>query len=117
MASFNGNQMMPSYNKKSCIFFNKLDMILGWNGIYATKRAEYKIKTLGYFVDYYEPLKNIVIEWDEEHHYNVDGTLKIKDCAREKEIISELNCKFFRIRESCFDEEKFINDILVEGKI
>lgn len=72
---YNGNQMIPLFNKKSCIFFDKLDSIMNWNGIYATKGKEYKIESLGYFVDYYEPNRNVVIEWDEKNHYTPIGKL------------------------------------------
>ena len=105
---FNGNQMIPSFNKKSCIFFEKLDNIMNWNGIYATKGNEYKIQELGYFVDYYEPEKNIIIEWDEYRHYNPDGTLKEKDIKRQNEIKKLLKCDVIRIKESNFNEETFI---------
>ena len=71
-----GGKMFPLYNKKSCEYFQKMEKNKGWNGFYATKNGEYFIKDLGYWVDYYEPNENIVIEWDEPSHYNVDGKLK-----------------------------------------
>jgi len=108
---YNGNQIIPSYNKKSCEFFSKIEMLLGWNGFFATKAGEYQVKELGYFLDYYEPTKNIVLEWDEKHHYNPDGTLKEKDILRQKEIQALLGCKFFRIKEKDFDEKSVINEI------
>jgi predicted RNA-binding Zn-ribbon protein involved in translation (DUF1610 family) len=110
-AKFDGGQVMPSYNHEACNFFNRLNEKLKWNGQYATNGHEYYIKELGYFVDYYEPTLNLIIEWDEDTHYDVDGNLKIKDEMREKEIKSYLNCKFFRIKESKFHEENVIKDI------
>lgn len=112
---FNGNQVMPSYNKKSCIFFDKLEKELGWNGSYATKNGEHQIKELGYFVDYYEPNKNIVIEWDERNHYNVDGTLKNEDFVRQNQIENLIKCKFFRIDQRKFDEIKVLNELKQYG--
>ena len=38
-----------------------------------------------------------MIEYDEKHHFNSDGTLKEKDIQRQKEIIDILGCKFIRI--------------------
>jgi endogenous inhibitor of DNA gyrase (YacG/DUF329 family) len=89
----------PSYNKKACEYFEKMEKENGWNGYYATKNGEYYIKKLGYWVDYYEPNKNIVIEWDEIRHYNVDKTLKKKDINRMLEIKNYLGCKFIRFNE------------------
>jgi len=66
---------------------------------------------LGYFVDYYEPNLNIVIEWDENSHYNIDGNLREKDKRREEEIKSYLKCKLLRIKENEFDEESVIKHI------
>jgi hypothetical protein len=108
---YNGHQIIPSYNKKSCKFFEKMETLLGWNGFFATKNREYHVKELGYFLDYYEPKKNIVLEWDENHHFNPDGTLKEEDVVRQKEIQTLLGCKFYRIREKDFDERLVINEI------
>ena len=58
-----GGKMFPLYNKKSCEYFKKMELENKWNGYYATKNGEYFIKNLGYWVDYYEPIKNVVIEF------------------------------------------------------
>lgn len=71
----------------------------GWNGLYATKNGEFHIQALGYFVDYYEPTRNIVVEYDEPKHYNVDNTLRAKDVDRMNEIVQHLKCQFFRYNE------------------
>ena len=42
--------------------------------------------------------KNVVIEIDEPHHYDMNGNLREKDKKRQKEIESILECKFIRIR-------------------
>ena len=62
---------------------------------HAENGGEFYIKELGYWVDYYEPNLNLVIEWDEPHHKK---QIK-KDMYRAKEIIKETGCKFFRIDE------------------
>ena len=88
----------PPYNKKSCDYFQLLNMWNGWNGQYALNGGEYFIKDLGYWVDYYEPNKNIVIEWDEKYHYK-GGKLREKDIKRQEEIEKYLGCIFYRIKE------------------
>lgn len=56
------------------------------------------IAELGYWVDAYDKEKNVVLEVDERHHYNIDGSLREKDVIRQKEIEEFLSCKFIRIR-------------------
>lgn len=65
---------------------------------HAENGGEYHIKKLGYWVDGYDKEKNIVIEIDEKHHFNSDGTYKKRDIVRQKEIKDFLNCKFIRIK-------------------
>jgi hypothetical protein len=108
---YNGNQMMPSYNKSACKIFDNINTALGWNGKHAMNGGEHFIPELGYWLDYYEPIRNIVIEWDEPHHYNIDGTLKEKDTIRQKQIEECLKCKFFRVKETAFDEPTLINEL------
>ena len=86
----------PGFNYTGCEYFKWLNMWNGWDGQYATKSGEYFIKYLGYWVDYYEPKENIVIEWDEPTHYDINGNLKQKDIKRMDEIKKYLNCRFFR---------------------
>lgn len=92
-------QFYPTYNKNSCQYFEQLEKEKGWDGKYATKNGEYFIDKLGYWVDYYEPNQNIVIEWDEPKHYDINGNLIEKDVRRMNEIKRLLGCKFFRYRE------------------
>jgi len=50
---------------------------------------------LGYWVDFYSPSKNIVIEYYEKKHLK-----QIKrDVRRKMEIISYMDCEFIEIRE------------------
>lgn len=85
--------------------------VLNLNGIFATNGGEYHIKELGYFVDYYDKEKNLVIEWDENSHYNVNGSLKENDILRENEIKNHLKCKFYRIKQTNFNEEMVIKGL------
>jgi hypothetical protein len=94
----------PMFNKKAIEYFKQLEIKNGWNGKYATKSdGEHHISNLGYFVDYYEPTLNMIIEYDESYHYYSDGQLRKKDTERMNEIISHLKCKFFR-----YDEKRKI---------
>lgn len=86
---------VPLYSKKACLYFDNLEKNNNWNGFYGTKTGEYYIKELGYWPDYYEPHKNIVIEYNEKRHYTSDGKLKEKDVIRNTKIKEFLQCKFF----------------------
>lgn len=85
-----GKCVFPCYNEVGCQYFDWLNKWMGWNGQHATSGGE-KI-VLGYFLDYYEPTQNIVIEWDEKHHKYI----KEKDIKRQKLIKDYLQCRFFR---------------------
>ena len=102
----NSNKKIPNFNPESCEYFYKLEKENGWGGCYATKNGEYLIKELGYWVDYYEPNQNIVIEYDEKHHY-VYGNLKEKDIKRMDEIKNHLKCRFFRYNEYTKELKEF----------
>lgn len=82
------------YNKTACEYFTKLNEEKGWNGIHAENGGEKII--CGYSLDYYDPTLNIVVEYDEKHHYDINGNLRPKDIKRQNEIIKTLHCKFYR---------------------
>jgi len=67
-------------------------------------------KIAGYFVDAYIHNINLVIEFDEKHHEK--PCQRIKDKVRQKNIENELKCKFFRIKESQWNNnrDKVISD-------
>lgn len=90
-----GTLIWPNYNRKACLIFDKLEKDMGWNGLYATKGKEKRIGR--FWVDYYEPSKNIVIEYDEPYHYNKNGELRENDKKRQGWIEQRTGCKFFRI--------------------
>ena len=91
-------KISPHYNKKSIPIIEQYGKENGYNFQHAENGGEYHIKELGYFVDGYDKKKNVVLEIDEKHHYNVDGTLKEKDIQRQKEIEEHLGCKFIRLK-------------------
>ena len=88
-------QLYPNFNLKACKLFDEINRKLGWNGQHADNGGEYYIKGLGYWVDYYEPSKNIVIEYLEPYHKKQ----KKNDEVRKKRIINKLRCVFIELIE------------------
>jgi len=100
LALENGGQLTPWYNPTACEYFNQLMEQTGTHIQHAENGGEYHIKELGYWADGYSKEKNIIIEYDEPHHFNCDGTLKEKDVQRQKEIEEHFpGCKFIRIKQ------------------
>lgn len=98
--NFIGRKMYPSVNPKEKNYFLTLEEKNNWDGIFFGKNNnQFLIESLGYFVDYYEPNKNIIVEYDETKHYDKDWSLKLKDIKRQEEIIKTLHCKFYRYNE------------------
>lgn len=91
-----GNLYFPCYNEIACLYFDWLNKWMGWKGKFATNGGEFRVGN--YFVDYYEPFLNLVIEYDEKHHFK-NGKLKEKDLIRMNFIKESLQCKFFRYNE------------------
>lgn len=85
----------PFYNSKACEYFEFLNALNGWNGAHSENGGEVCIE--GYWLDYYEPTLNLVIEWDEKHHQSTKQH-KI-DVKKEKIIRETLNCVFLRINQ------------------
>lgn len=95
-----GHQISPNYNISFCKLILDIEKEFNWNGLHAENGGEFYIESLGYWLDYYEPNLNIVIEFDEKHH----KFQKEKDFKRQSEITDFLKCKFYRIKE----EEKHL---------
>lgn len=96
---FNGNQMIPSYNKLACELFDNISEEYGIHIQHAMNGGEFFIKDLGYWLDGYDKENNVVYEYDEKYHFDKKGNLKEKDIIRQDEIIYFLKCKFIRIKE------------------
>jgi len=94
----NGYQITPSYNSNGCKYFEKLMLGTNIHIQHAENGGEYFIKELGYWVDGYDKINNVVYEYDEKRHFNLDGTLKNKDIQRQENIINFLKCEFIRIK-------------------
>jgi hypothetical protein len=85
-----------NYNPSACKYFDILSEERGWELKHAENGGEVIIN--GYFLDAYDEKRNIVVEYDEPHHY-VKGNLKKKDIDRMNSIIQHTNCKFYRYNE------------------
>ena len=94
-----GKMIIPFFNKSACDYFDEIMIDENCNIKHALNGGEYHIKELGYWVDGYDAENNIVYEWDERHHYDVNGNLLEKDIFRQLEIENFLNCKFIRIKQ------------------
>jgi hypothetical protein len=93
-----------AFNRKGCDFFDKLNGHLNWHGQHALSGGEKEMS--GYSVDYYNPELNLIIEWDEEHHYKGTGhSLTDKDLVRQRNLLME-NCRFYRVREKTGEVSK-----------
>lgn len=82
-----------SFNEESILFFEDLNNLFNLAG----KFGKFEHKHLGYSLDFYSEKYNLVIEWDEPHHYN-KGILREKDRLRQEEIEKSLSCTFIRIK-------------------
>lgn len=91
-------QVIPRYNIHSISVIEELGRELGCNFLHAENGGEYHIKELGYFLDGYDPDRNVVVEIYEKHHYDSEGNLRPRDVVREREIKSYLKCEFIQIR-------------------
>ena len=87
-------QIFPNYNTDACNTFEEINKEFGWDGRHAENGGEIQVR--GWFLDYYEPTQNIAIEFDEPYH-DMRTKRKEKDIVKEKEILEELNCKFYRL--------------------
>ena len=99
-----GERVIPSFNFKACEFFDKLSLETETYIQHAMNEGEFQIR--GFFVDGYDKINNIVYEYDELSHFNIDGTLKSKDIQRQQEIEKYLHCEVIRINEKKLNENK-----------
>jgi hypothetical protein len=102
-----GAYYYPNYNQRACEYFRDLNQRNGWNGQYALNGGEYEVGNGKYFVDYYEPLLNLVVEYDEPHHYTSEGVLRKSDRDRMDDIKYILRCDFYRYREETKELRKY----------
>jgi hypothetical protein len=97
--SKNGRSSSPNFNPTACVAIEEYGKKHGYKFQHALNGGEYYIKELNYWVDGYDKKKNVVIEYDEPHHFLPDGKLLHEDKIRQKRIEKLLKCKFIRIKE------------------
>lgn len=102
---------LPNYNKRACEFFKKFESVSSiTGGRYAMYgNGEFYIKKLGFWLDYFNEEFKLIIEWDEEGHFDPEtGFLTKKDIRRQKEIQNLYpDFTFLRIREKALNRGQF----------
>ena len=102
----------PRYNLNGCNFIDKLNEQLGIELQHAKNGGEKVI--CGYFVDGYDEKRNVVIEYDEQVHYDITNNLRNKDIVRQKHIIDEINpIIFFRYNEKIKELRDIKTNIII----
>ena len=84
------------YNPNSIPIIEQYGKENGYTFQHAENGGEYQVPNTTFFVDGFDIKNNVVIEYDEPHHFRKDE-LHSKDVWRMNLIISQLNCKFVRI--------------------
>lgn len=82
-----------NFNRKACHFIDTINEVCGSQFQHALNGKEKWIA--GYAVDGYDSDKNVVVEYDEKHHYTVDGHLKSRDQTRQQRIINKIAPSLF----------------------
>lgn len=90
-------QLAPRYNKDSISIIEEYGKNHGYSFLHAENGGEYFVKELGYFLDGYDPVNNVALEIDEQHHFDGSGNLTKRDQVRQQQIQELLGCKFFRV--------------------
>lgn len=91
-------QIVPRYNRDSIKYIEEYGKANNLHFMHAENGGEYFVSGLGYFLDGYDPINNVAIEFDEKHHFDINGQLKQSDRERERQIVDLLKCKFIRIK-------------------
>lgn len=91
-------QIVPRYNRESIRYIEEYGKANNLHFMHAENGGEYFVSGLGYFLDGYDPINNVAIEFDEKHHFDANGQLKQPDIKREQQIVDLLKCKFIRIK-------------------
>jgi hypothetical protein len=91
-------QIAPRYNLDSITIIEAYGKKHGYTFMHAENGGEYYVRDLGYFLDAYDPIKNVALEVDEAHHFDRNGNLLERDKVRQSQIEEALGCKFIRIK-------------------
>lgn len=82
----------PKFNPKACTLIEEYGKENGYNFQHALNGGEWRVKNLNFWVDGYDKEKNVVIEYNENHHNT--PLQKEKDKIRRENIIQTLKCVF-----------------------
>ncbi len=95
-----GLQIIPNWNPKACDYFENFDKQNNTRGQHARNGGEFYIKELGYWVDYINHDLKLIMEYDEQKHFDTNGDLRKKDLIRQQEIQEVFpDYEFKRIKE------------------
>jgi len=87
-SGFPRNWLMPNFNFESVAIYRILDRILHTRSRYGgTKDGEKKIGK--YFVDCFNEEYKLIIEWNENEHYDFDGNLKEYDIKKREYVLAK----------------------------
>ena len=100
---------LKNFNELACEYFDKLNKQFGWNLQHAKNGGE--VELIGYFPDAYDKEKNIIVEYDEPHHYDIYGKLRERDVKRMNDLMRETDCKFYRYNEKLGRMNEYINEL------
>lgn len=89
----------PRVNPKACQFIEKYGIENGFHFQHGMNGGEVYFSEVGAFVDGYDKSRNVVFEYDEKHHFDIDGKLKKKDLIRMADLIKHIKCKVIRYNE------------------
>lgn len=92
----NGKLYHGCTNPKACEYIDSINAENRWNLRHAKNGGE--VIVCGYHLDGYDEKRNIVLEYDEPHHYS-GGILRKKDVVRQGRIMALLDCEFWRYDE------------------
>jgi hypothetical protein len=92
-----GAYLTTRYNPSACVFMDTYGSLNGYIFQHAKNIREYQVGR--YFLDGYDKDKNVVFEYDEQHHFR-GGKLMPKDIVRQSKIIELIRpTAFFRYNE------------------
>lgn len=86
---------VTAYNKGAIPIIDQYGKENGYKFQHAENGGEYQIPGTRFFVDAYDLDKNVVLEYDERHHFR--GKQIIDDIKRQEIIGNKLKCTFIRL--------------------
>lgn len=86
---------VPKYNPKACEIIDEYGLKEGYNFQHALNGGEFRFKDIKVWVDGYDKENNVVIEYNEKHHYL--PKMILLDKIRRELIMKHLKCKFIII--------------------